>query len=94
MDAAQRARRALIGQGWKVASYEEFDGLRLKRKPPNIGPGSVSGTVLVAYYDGSGLLEVSAFTECLRYLGDTPVDSEGKPQHLPALSLPAQVRRP
>ncbi|MFJ9846788.1 hypothetical protein ACIRYZ_41430 [Kitasatospora sp. NPDC101155] len=94
VEAALRARRTLTGQGWKVVSYEEFDGLRLNLKPPNVGPGSVSGTVLVAYHDGSGFLEVSAFAECVRYPSDTPVDFEGKPEHLPALALPAQIRRP
>ncbi|MFF2143696.1 hypothetical protein [Kitasatospora sp. NPDC058190] len=94
VDAALRARRTLTGRGWEVVSYEEFDGLRLKLKPPNVGPGSVSGTVLVTYYDGSGFLEVSALAECVRYPSGTPVDSEGEPEHLPSLTLPAQVRRP
>ncbi|MFH8387742.1 hypothetical protein ACH4E7_43860 [Kitasatospora sp. NPDC018058] len=48
VESALRARQTLTGQGWEVVSYEEFDGLRLKLKPPNVGPGSVSGTVLVA----------------------------------------------
>ncbi|MFJ2868299.1 hypothetical protein [Kitasatospora sp. NPDC087314] len=67
--------------------------IRLKLTPPRAGPGSVSEDVFVDFYDRSGFFTIEAFAECARYLDDTPVDSEGAPEHLAYLSVPAKVRR-
>jgi hypothetical protein len=92
-EAMERARRALIGQGWTVSSRERPDNIQLKLTPPNTGPGGVSDNVFADFYDPSGFLTIEAHAECARYLDETPVDIEGKPEHLAYLSVPARVRR-
>ena len=94
VEAIQRARNTLTGQGWTEILYDESHGdVRLKLKPPTTGPDSVPDTVYIDFH-GNGLFEVAANAECARYRNDTPVDTEGKPQNLPRPTAPAQLRRP
>ncbi|MFE7531718.1 hypothetical protein ACFU7Y_39365 [Kitasatospora sp. NPDC057542] len=90
-EAMERARRALAGQGW-TAWLRDLSG-DIQLKPPSARPGSVSGNVFVNFYDRSGFFTIAAYAECARYLDDIPVTSEGKPEHLAYLSVPARVRR-
>ncbi|MFF2143698.1 hypothetical protein [Kitasatospora sp. NPDC058190] len=92
-EAMERAHGALTAQGWTVESQEAPDHIQLKLKPPSTGPNGVSDTVFVDFYDPSGFFTVEAHAECARYLDDTPVDFEGKPEQLPYLSVPDRLRR-
>ncbi|MFJ9457034.1 hypothetical protein ACIRST_18345 [Kitasatospora sp. NPDC101447] len=103
--AVRSAERTLNDQGWTVTVSREPDRVRLVLEPPKPGgavapsgsagsaadavPASVSATVDYA----NGYLHLSAGAECARYPEDTRVDDEGKPEGLPALTLPAQLRR-
>ncbi|WBP92121.1 hypothetical protein [Kitasatospora cathayae] len=92
-EALERARGALTAQGWTVESQAAPDHIQLKLKPPSTGPNGVSDTVFVDFYDPSGFFTIEAHAECARYLEGTLVDFEGKPEHLPFLSVPDRVRR-
>lgn len=91
--AMDRARRSLTGQGWTGGLRDSHDDIQLKLTPPDTGPGSISDTISVDYYDGSGFFTINAYAECAHYRDDTPVNYEGKPEHLAYLSVPDQVRQ-
>ncbi|GHF72874.1 hypothetical protein GCM10018790_58460 [Kitasatospora xanthocidica] len=88
--ALDRAGRTLAGLGWTVTSSREFGAPVLALKPPAPSSG-VLGGVSVSYT--SGYLRISAGAECARYPGGTAVDWEGKPQGLPGLVVPVELRR-
>ncbi|GHF86867.1 hypothetical protein GCM10018790_75460 [Kitasatospora xanthocidica] len=92
-EAMDRARRSLTGQGWTVGFRDFHEDIQLKLTPPTTGPGGVPDKVFVDYYDRSGFFTIDASAECAHYLDDTPVNYEGKPEHLAYLSVPARVRR-
>ncbi|MFE7587797.1 hypothetical protein ACFU6K_00235 [Kitasatospora sp. NPDC057512] len=92
-EAMERARRTLAGRGWTVGFRDLSGDIQLKLEPPGGGAGGVSESVFVDFYDPSGFFTIEARAECARYLDDTPVTSEGKPEHLAPLAVPAQVRR-
>lgn len=99
--AVRSAERTLNDQGWTVTASREPDRVRLVLEPPKPGgavpPGSATDTVpasVSATVDyANGYLHLSAGAECARYPEDTRVDDEGKPEGLPSLVLPAQLRR-
>ncbi|MFJ8622508.1 hypothetical protein ACIRD3_06635 [Kitasatospora sp. NPDC093550] len=95
--ALEQARRTLTERGWAAATDAAFGRSLLHLTPPPPRPGAlpavVSGSVAVSVEYGDGYLSIRADTVCAHYPGDTPVDWEGKPQGLPDLALPAQLRR-
>ncbi|MER7708652.1 hypothetical protein ABTX81_37955 [Kitasatospora sp. NPDC097605] len=92
VEAMARARRTLTAAGWEITSSSESpaEDADLYLRPPATGDG-VTVRTGVRFYP-SGVLEVFAISECLRYPGSTTVDSEGKP-HVPGVpTAPSALR--